>query len=138
MSDLNLSISQDVIKPIVEAKIKQELVKALGKSEELIEKVAEAAICSKVNWKGEVSEYSSENRYNFLDVCIKRAIEEEIRNAIKDFIQKDREKIRKVFRKILETKKGSEPLVKAFLDGFLSMSSVTITSTIPIKDKEEL
>jgi len=117
MSDVNLSISQEIVKPIIETQIKAAIASALGKKEEIIKSAIDAILNFKVDYQGHRSQYSSDNKYDFIEIHIQKAIEKALTEAIQEWVNTNQKRIKKEFFEILKTRKGSQALIKAFIDG---------------------
>lgn len=127
MSDVNLSISQEVVKPIVETQLKAAIAQALGKQEDIVKSAINAILNFQVDYQGNRSKYDSDNTYNFIDIHIQLAIEKALKEAIQEWVKTNQEQIKKDFFEILKTKKGSQALIKAFIDGISGSLDHSIT-----------
>jgi len=138
-NSVSLQISKDIVNPIVQAKVKEAVLAALGGTDELVKKVCDQIINQKVNDKGAVSSYSSDNKYNWIDIIVT----EQLKAAVKDELQKQiiesTAQIKEAMISQIRTKKGASLVAKALLDGlngsFASnwKSSINV-SLSPIKD----
>ncbi len=117
MNDVSLTISKDLVAPIVEAKIKEAILAALGGGEEVIAKVLDQIMLKKVNENGVVSSYSSDNKYNWIDIVLTKQVKEIAEVAIKEEIAKSAEQIKNSLAAKLKSKQGSDMVAKALLDG---------------------
>jgi hypothetical protein len=115
MSDVMLSINKDIVNPIVDAKIKEAVLAAMGGSEKIIEGVVNTIINHKVNAEGKVGSYSSDNKYTWIDVVVKNQIQDRAREAIISAISEHSEQIKDAIVNHLKTKKGAEATAKALL-----------------------
>ena len=68
---LSLKIDDSVIKPIVEKQIQAAIVTAIGNKEDLIDSLVKTALHQKVNSNGNIGSYSSDNKFDFLDMVVK-------------------------------------------------------------------
>jgi hypothetical protein len=127
MSDVNLSISQEVVKPIIEAQIKTAIAAALGKQDAIIKSAIEAIMNYQVDYQGKHSQYSSDNKYNFVEIHIQEAIQTALKEAIQEWVKENQKRIKEEFFGILKTRKGSSALVKAFIDGIAQSLDHSIT-----------
>jgi len=91
MSDVNLTISKEVVTPIVEAKIKEAILLALGGGDVLIDKVVNNILTQKVAANGTVSNYSSDNKYSWMEIAVTNSINNAARLAIQEVIAKSSE-----------------------------------------------
>lgn len=96
MSQVNLSISNDVIKSIVESKIKSEVTTALASnSEKIIEKLVSNILTTKVNKNGEATSSSYEQVGNMLDWVIQNEVKQIVIASVREWGQKSKELIAK-------------------------------------------
>lgn len=116
---VNIQIGKDLIAPLVESKIKAAMVEALGSSGDLIETVVHKILYDKVNEKGGHSSYSSENKFNYIDVVLRQTVTTTLREAIKEWIEENQKTIRDSLRQQLEKKSTRDAMAKAMLSGFV-------------------
>ncbi|MGJ1499658.1 hypothetical protein ACR79R_20265 [Sphingobacterium spiritivorum] len=111
MSDLvSMQVSPEIIKPIIETKIKEAIAAALGGPDAIVKEVVTRVLTQKVNSKGNVSSYSSDNKYNWIDAVVTTQIEEAVKEQIKDQMIKANGLIQKEVEKFLLSKKGSSQI----------------------------
>ena len=113
---VSLKINQDTITPIIEKQIQAAIVANLGNHEELIGKMVSLALHSKVNSKGMLSQYRSDNTYDFLEVITKKTIQEAAQNALADWLAKNSKKIRAALIAELAKPTRQKTMAKAFAD----------------------
>lgn len=120
MSDdknIALTISNDLVKPIIDAKIQAAIVGALGDGADLIKGAVAKALEYKVDRDGKISSYSGDNKYPYLEVIAERLIREATRKALEMWIAENQPKIEAELKKAL-AKSGSK-LAAAFANGLL-------------------
>lgn len=122
MDNVNIQLSKDLIAPIIENKVKMAVIEAMGDSKTLISNVVETVLSLKVDEHGKRGQYDSYNKYTFIDIVLKQAIENACREAIKEFINENTEKIKEETKRQLCTKKGMGAFVDSFLRGMLRAS----------------
>lgn len=132
MSDVQLTISKEIVAPIVEAKIKEAILNALGGSDKLIENVVNTIVNKKVDATGKVSTYSSDNKYTWLDVVLTKTIQEQAELAIKEHLTTTAGPIKEAIIKQLMSKKGAELTAKALIDSLTGTFEKSWTSSIKI------
>ena len=69
---VSLNISEDMIQGIVSKQIQQAIVRELGNTDQYVEALVASALHQKVSSSGDVSRYSGDNRYDFLDILLKK------------------------------------------------------------------
>jgi hexokinase len=132
-----VAIPNDVIQPIVQARIQAAIVESLGKQADLIGSVVAAALSQKVTASGEHdSRYSYENKYTLLEALTNKYIREAAHEALKAYLQGSKETIKARVKKELEKK--SSLLAAALVDGLANAVDTTygINITVSLKDRE--
>jgi histone H3/H4 len=114
---LSLKISEDMVKEIVSKQIQQAIVKELGNAEEYMEALISAALHQKVSQSGEISRYNSENKYDYLDLLLKKKIQEAAKEALQEYIKENTDKLKDALKKELEKTSTKNELVKTFVEG---------------------
>ena len=122
MDNVNIQLSKDLIAPIIENKVKMAVIEAMGDGKTVISNVVETVLNLKVDEAGKINSYSSYNKYTFIDVCLRLAIENACREAIKEFMKEHAEAIKEETKKQLCSKKGIGQFVSSFLSGMLKAS----------------
>jgi len=114
--DVSLKISPEVVKPIIEAKIESAIISALtdGKAE-MINGVVGRMLELKVNKDGKVGNYSSDNKYTFIEALCMKAIREAAQRAIVQWVEKNEPAIQSAIEQQFAKKRGG--MAKAFIDG---------------------
>lgn len=114
---VSLKISEDMINGIVSKQIQQAIVKELGNAEEYMGALISAALHQKVSIDGKVSHYSSENKYDYLDIMLKEKIRETAKVALQEYIKENADKLKDALKKELEKTATKNELVKTFIEG---------------------
>ena len=114
---VSLKISEDMINGIVSKQIQQAIVKELGSTEEYMEALISAALHQKVSIDGKVSRYSSDNKYDYLDIMLKEKIQETAKVALQEYIKENADKLKDALKKELEKTATKNELVKMFIGG---------------------
>lgn len=112
---VNLSIPQEVTRPIVAAKIQEAVLAALGGADKIVAAVVKQICETKVDSHGKVSSYSSENNKNWLDVHVTKIIQEEVEKELKEQIKVNASQIKEELVKQISTKKGASKIAEALL-----------------------
>lgn len=110
-----IAIPNDVLKPIVEARIQSAIIAALGEEQSLITTAIASALQQKVDSKGTVSNYSSENRYTLLEIMMRKCVIKAAHEALEAIMESKRGEIKAAVEKQITAKKTA--LAKAFVDG---------------------
>lgn len=131
-NNVSLTISKDIVNPIVEAKIKEAIIAAMGGSQEIIEKVVQQILTQKVDAMGKVSS-SSYDKLSWLDFMVTKKIEEAVKVEIAELITQSASNIKDALIKNLQSKKGSNLVAKALLDGLLSTFTQSWNSKLSVE-----
>jgi hypothetical protein len=118
MSGVGISISDDLIMPILEAKVQAAIVEQLGGQGALIEKVVAEAL----NQKVEAERYSSKKIPWIQQVC-QNVIREAAEKAIREWADGQKEQIAKEFLKQLKTQKTASQVVNSMITGMADVAS---------------
>ena len=113
---VSLKISEDMINRIVSKQIQQAIVKELGNAEEYMEALISVALHQKVSEHGVVSKYSSDNKYDYLDIMLKEKIQEAAKEALQEYIKENTDKLKDALKKELEKTATESELVKMFIE----------------------
>lgn len=132
MSEVSLTISKDIVNPIVEAKVKEAVLSALGGADKLVDKLVSTIISQKVNEQGKVDSYSHNNKFSWLDVVLTKVIKEQAEEAIKEVLSDNAKTIKQELIKQLQTKKGSSLAASALIDAMNGTFSSSWRSQISI------
>ena len=136
---VNLTVSKEIINPIVERHIREAVTNALGGSDEIIRKVVDQILTQKVNSEGKVTGYSGDNKYSWLDIVLTKKIEEAVKEELSKTISTVANKIKRALIEKLKTQKGSSAVADALLSGFQDTLKNSWRSSIKIelnRDKE--
>lgn len=135
--ELEFKVSQELIMPIIKAKINQAIIEAMGGKDRMIDDVLEAYMSQKVNEKGQVDSYSSSNKYKRVDILIHDLLGEAVKEALKDYLATKKEVLSKSFSAYFASKKGGDALARAMEDGITKalMNNWNTKITFEIPDR---
>lgn len=133
METVDIKVSEGLIKPIIEEKIKLSILEGLGEKDKIIEEVVDKILQTKVDYQGNISKYSSDNKYSMIDSLIRKSIEDATKEAISDFIKEKTDKIKLELRRQLQSRKGIVEFVNAYVDGMVKSSSYNIKMNLEFK-----
>lgn len=114
---VSLTIDKSIVNPIVEAKVKEALIAAMGGEKQLIEMAIDKVFNMRCNENGVVSNYSSDNKYTFLDAIVIKKINEAINKELIMAIDEASSGIREALLAKIKSKKGSSLIAEAMIDG---------------------
>jgi hypothetical protein len=128
--DIALTISQDVVKPIVDAKIQAAIVAALGDGTDLIKAAVAKALEVMVDRNGKISQYSSDNKYPYMEAVCERLIRESTGKALAAWVEESRPQIEAALKKALS--KSGNRLAAALAAGLLESIKSDVKHTVNI------
>ena len=111
---MSLEINEDMVKPIIEKQIQSAILSNIGNPEELISRTVSLAFKQKVNNSGNISNYSSDNRYDFLEVLTGNAIRDAAKEALKQWISENTQLVKAVVINEMSKPERQNSLVAAF------------------------
>lgn len=112
---VSLNIDGEIISSALEKKIQAEIVSSLGRPEELIERVVQSALREKVAWDGKKSKYSSDNKFDFIEILSKQVIFQMAKTAVEEFVTDNKELIKNAVAKEMRKPKRINSIAEAFL-----------------------
>jgi len=113
---MSLQINEDMVKPILEKQIQAAVIANIGNPEKLIEKVVAGALSQKVNREGNVDRYSSDNKYDYLEILTTQAIRTAAKEALKQWLADNQELLKAAVIKELNKPARLKTIVGAFAD----------------------
>ena len=115
--DLNLDENylNETVKKIVMTGIAETLDK-----DKIVNGLVSAVLETKVNEKGCISNYTSDNRYTLLEVYVNRLIREVVKEEMKRLVEEKKPKLQEIIRKELNKKATLDKFVNAFISDNLS------------------
>lgn len=114
--NVSLTISKEIVTPIVQAKIQEAIIASMGGQNNLIEKVVEQVLTQKCTADGKVDQYSSNNKFTWVDVVITNQIKNAVAEEMKVILQSCGDRIKKEIIRQLSSKKGIEQFAASLLD----------------------
>jgi len=115
---LNFTVSEGLIKPIIEAKIQSAIIEAMGGHERMIAEMVASYMNQPVDNDGKASGYSSNKpRLTWL---AHRMVEDAMKAALTEWLKSKTGLLEKEFEKFFNSKKGTSRLIEAMQTGFLS------------------
>lgn len=129
---MSLNLSADMIKPIIEKTIQANVLSALNGWEGVVADMVNTVLTTKVDKNGNISSYSGDNRYTWIEINLNRRIKELVENEVKKQIEESAEAIREAVRKQITSKAGSNAVAKAVVDGLIGSFEKSWSSTINI------
>lgn len=136
---INLGIDPELVKPVLEKQIQAAIMGSLGDINGLFDYAIKAALNQRVNEDGRVSNYSSENRYDFLEALSAKAVREAAKEAMKEYINENKAILKRKLKAEMKKKANQDKLVQAFVDAASESFnySWTFNAKVELAKKEE-
>ena len=134
---VNIAISDGLIRPIIESKIKTALINALGDEKSIIENMIDFYLSQKVDVNGKISNYSSDNKHTRIDILLNKLVEEAIKDAIIEWIADKQSEIKSSLKKYFQTGKGQKAMTESFADGLLASLGGKYSFSVTLKKYQE-
>jgi len=113
---VSLNVDKELVSKVLERQIQAAIVANLGNPEALIEKAVHIALSKKVNSEGREDQYSSYNTHDFLEVLAAKNIRESATSALKEWLEKNNEKVKAAVMRELERPERKKSIAKAYAD----------------------
>lgn len=116
---VDIKVSEGLVRSIIEAKVQAAISEALMDHAGVVEQVVSAALQQKVDDNGQVSKYSSENRFTYLEWLCRSVIRTAATEATVRWAATRQKELEEEFFKQLQTKKTATMLAKSCLAGVI-------------------
>ena len=115
-SMVNLNISEDIVRPIIEKQVQAAVLENIGDPEETIGKLVSLALKQKVCSEGYVSKYSSDNRFDYIEMMTGAAIRDAAKEALAGWLEENKRLVKEMVVKELNKPERRKSVVGAFAD----------------------
>ncbi len=112
-----VNVPKDVIAPIIEAKVSQVLIEALGDKGKIMEEAVKQVLLQRVNHEGKHENYDSYNKLSYVQWLVEKSLKEAISAAVVDAIAAQKDQVRKIVGKQLANQKGK--LIQQIADALI-------------------
>lgn len=133
---INLGISPEVIKPIVNTHIKALIVEALGGTQNVVDKAVEGMLRTNVDKDNGKISTSSYNAVPLFDYYFNSMMSESIKEAIKEAMAENRDQIKEAIKRSLMRRKG-DVFADAVIDCIAGTFSGNWNSKVEVKLKKK-
>lgn len=135
MSDVNLSISAEVVQPIIDAKINAAVCEALSGTNNIVSSVVTKILNEKVDSEGKTSRYSSRDEQTFIQWLCNDAIKKASIQAIQNYINAANAPLCAAVQAVLmkNTKTIAQNLVSSFVEATKSNWSLKVDVNVDPK-----
>ena len=136
---VSLKVDETMVSSILEKQIQAAIVQQLGSQDDLIAQAVKVALSQKVNHEGKIDDYSSYNKYDFLEVLAGKSIREAAKVALQEWLAENSGKIRAAVLEELKTPSRQRSIAVAYADAI--EHSLTnrwnMSCNIEFKEREE-
>jgi len=133
---VNLQVSDTIISDIVQQKIEMEIIKAMDSDKDaLIKEIVSKTINQKVDSEGKVSNYSSSNKYNLIDLLFKNKLQQLTSNILVEYVESKQKNIREEIENQLV--KNKKELARGLIKGLIESSKSKWTFKVDIQLPQE-
>lgn len=113
---INMGIDQNYIEGIIRETVSATIAEALMGKEEFAKTLINEVLDTKVNNKGEVSRWASDNDRTTLQYLVSKAVNDTAREALNECMEDMKPQLKEIIIIALKQKKTKDALAEAFLD----------------------
>ena len=114
---VSLKVDQSAVNAILEKQIQAAIVAQLGNQDELIGQAVKVALSQKVTSDGNLkSTYSSDLKYDYLELLATKSVHEAAREALKEWLDQNMDKVREAVFQELNKPDRVKSLATCFAD----------------------
>lgn len=129
-----LTIPNDVITPLIEAKIRESVLAALGDQSAVMTAALASVLRTKVDHRGVVSQYHSANKTPWIEWAIGDRLKKVLLETITEYLGQHEAQIKRHLR--AELAKKNSPLVRQLLNSMAGAIAKTPTYAISVTLKD--
>lgn len=130
---LDLNIDQDYIANAVRQAVMIGISESLNGKNQIASQIVNMVLNTKVDEHGQISSYSSSNKYTLLEFYVKKMIREVTKEELQNMVNEHREDITKAIRAELSKKVNYNKFVDSFITGVSDAISNTWVPKIEIQ-----
>lgn len=113
---VSLQIDPQIVLGVIEKQIQAAIVHLLGGQEELIGNAVTVALSQKVSHNGKISQYSSDNKHDYLELLAEQSIREAAKEALKEWLKDNAGKVKDAVLKELKKPARQNSIARAYAD----------------------
>lgn len=129
---MSLNISQEYIDNLTKDLLTESLIETLDAKESFVSEIIKNVLSTKVDNKGKVSSYNSDNKYTYLEYLVNTMIKEEFLSITQEVMTVRRNEIREAIRKHLNEKATLDKFYEAFFSTVLDSLDNIYRTTINV------
>lgn len=120
---LDLNVDQNYLAEAVQQSVMLGIAESLNGKNEIVSQIVNAVLNTKVDRKGCISNYPSNNEQSLLEYYVKNLITDVAKEEMQAMVEEKRPEITKMIRQELQKKVNYEKFVDAFIDNVSSAVS---------------
>lgn len=129
---MSLQISQDFIDNLAKDLVQESLIKTLNSKDDIVRQIVSQILSVKVNQDGVISNYSSDNKYTYLQFLVNKMIKEEVISVAQEVLTEKRTEIREHIKKEMSKKATVDKFYDAFFSNIVNNLSSKYDTKIEI------
>ena len=115
---IDLNVDNNYLNEAVKSIVMSGIAETLDK-DKIVNGLVKAVLETKVDEKGRISSYSSDNRYTLLEVYVNNIIRELVQEDMKKLVEEKRPKMQEIIRRELNKRATLDKFVDAFISNNL-------------------
>lgn len=120
---LDLNVDQNYLAEAVQQSVMLGIAESLNGKNEIVSQIVNSVLNTKVNEKGCISNYPSDNKQSLLEYYVRNLITDVVKEEMQAMVEEKRPEITKMIRQELQKKVNYEKFVDAFIDNVSSAVS---------------
>lgn len=135
---IDLNIDDNYLNEAVKSIVMTGIAESLDK-DKIVNGLVKTVLETKVDERGKISSYSSDNRYTLLEVYVNNIIREIVKEEMKKLVEEKRPKMQEIIRRELNKRATLDKFVDAFISNNLDNLDSDWKTKISVeyeKDKE--
>jgi len=118
---VSMNVDPEIVNAIIRKNIETSLLAAMGNESEkgaILDAIVMSSMKTKVNAEGKISNYSSDNKYEYLEVKVQQIIRGAVREALDKYVESQANPLKKAIKKAIEDNAQhiANNLVKSFAE----------------------
>ena len=127
---MNLSINKEMLTPVIEEQVKAMMATILGGKDEIVDKLINQILTTKVDRNGKPTSYSDGKPY--FEWILKDEITKVLKELITEEVKSRASSLKKIIKKQIQTEVGANKIADALLNGLNDTVNDTWRSTFNI------
>ncbi len=133
--NVSITMPDELVRPIIEAKVAAAICAAMGDSDAIITQMVSLALSQKVGHDGNKAQYSSDNKYTFIEAMCNKTIQDYARTALVKWLGESRGKIEAAIKKHFDRK--SNELAASIVGALIERTNLNVEFEAKAKFKSD-